>query len=727
MKNPNLVSRITNHSHIGNEMTIHDVVEEIRSDKHKATIAEIRRLNDAGEFDAASRLKAQLPGVTFSGTFKEKRRAENIDVYNFQCVFDLDHIPAEKREQVRQALEKCRYTHVCFDSPRMGLKVVLRGMPMEFPEGSTPQQEQKLRIAYHKQLFKQGAAHIEKLTGCEVDKSGSDLPRVCYLCHDEKAFFRPGSVKFPVTLENDTGFKAELRRVHKELRQTQGADLNISIPLVGEKGGKVRKSYNMHFQAMVMQLSRTEEYKRGNRNNFLYTLSCMCNEAGIPKNECMALVAWRYPDLPAQERNSTLESAYSNTENHGIKPLSKPAIRVLHAQEFLSSRFEFRYNEITCKLEFRKVGADQEFTVIDDFHLNSFWVELSEHGSECTVGQLHSILKSEFSPVYNPLKEYFNNLPQWDKTDHIGRFADRVKTTTPEYWRICLEKWLCAMVATVVRANVQNHAVLILTGDQSIGKTTFARSILPPELSDYYSEAKISSENKDDMLMVASKLIINTEEIDGMTGRELNQYKGLITRSGLSIRLPYERSAKELKRIATFMGTTNNLDILTDTTGTRRFLCFETLSFDNESPINHQQLYAQVMHMLQDKKCRFWFTKEEALMIDKRNERFVQMTAEEELIMGNLRKPGTGDKISYLTASDIADLLHKRNGLNITHGSKVTIGRVMRKMGFEQMASRSGAFKHKVHVINFEEVTLNKHVNDEVKKNPDATQQNLDL
>lgn len=131
--------------------------------------------------------------------------------------------------------------------------------------------------------------------------------------------------------------------------------------------------------------------------------------------------------------------------------------------------------------------------------------------------------------------------------------------------------------------------------------------------------------------------------------------------------------------------------------------------------------------MLQDKDCRFWFTKEEALMIDKRNERFVQMTAEEELITGNLRKPGTGDKISYLTASDIADLLHKRNGLNITHGSKVTIGRVMRKMGFEVTSAKGGVNKYNVHVLNFEEVTLNKYINDKVIKGPDATQQNLDL
>ena len=45
----------------------------------------------------------------------------------------------------------------------------------------------------------------------------------------------------------------------------------------------------------------------------------------------------------------------------------------------------------------------------------------------------------------------------------------------------------------------------------------------------------------------------------------------------------------------------------------------------------------------------------------------MQRTVEEEFIITNLRKPQAGDKASYLTASDVADLFHKRNGINITH------------------------------------------------------------
>lgn len=723
MKNQIMVSRIARHSLIERAMSMQNVIEEIRSDKHKGTIAEIRRLHAQGDDDAASRLKSKLPGYTFAGTFEGKRRAEHIKEYNSQVVLDIDNLPLERRDEVRRAIQACKYTHLCFDSPRMGLKVVFRGIPLSIPRECTPQQRVELIVRYHKMLFKETAQWIEKLTDCEVDKSGSDVSRICYTCHDPVAYFSSESVRFPVTLENDTGFKAELIRLRRELNQKQESEPTAPPPPTGGR----KKSYYMLFKALCWRLSRVQKYERGNRNNFIYILAAMCNEAGIPKKDLRLLMENHFSDLAPDERYATLESAYSNTDSHGHHPMGKAAIRVFFMQAYLDKKYDFRYNEITCKLEYRVFEDDKEFVELDDIALNSLWVELCEQGAECTITQLYSVLNSSFSRPYNPLKEYFENLPKWDGTDHIGQMANLVQTTTPNHWRHCFEKWLCAMVATIVLHDVQNHTVMTLSGPQSIGKSTYARNILPPQLKKYYCEDRINSDNKDDLTKMFQCLLINTEEIDGMSGRELNQYKALITRAEITIRLPYDRTMKVRKRIATFMATTNNQDILTDTTGNRRFLCFETIKFDNDKPINHEQVYAQVMHRIFVDKIRYWFTKEEAQMINKRNERFMQLSTEEELIMVNLRKPLTGDKISYLTASDIAELLHKRNGTNITHNGKITIGRVMKKMEFERKSSRTGAFKYKVHVINFEEVTLNKYINDEVENEPEATQQNLEL
>ncbi len=482
----------------------------------------------------------------------------------------------------------------------------------------------------------------------------------------------------------------------------------------------------MLFRVLEMQLQRSKNYEPGNRNNFLFTLACKCNEAGIPEDALFNLMAGSYGDIATQELETIIGSAYGNTENHGTHPLSRQAIRVLFAQCYLKSKYEFRFNEIKGVLEYRPNEPDAAFEAVDDRIRNSLWVELAEHGSECSAEQLYSILNSDFSPSYNPLKEYFLNLPAWNGKDNIRAFASRVRTTRQDHWLYCFEKWICAMVAAVVKPDVQNHTVVILEGTQSQGKTTFVRSILPPALREYYCEDKINTESKDDLIKVFQSLLINTEEIEAMNGRELNQYKALITRATINIRLPYDRIMKVRKRMASFIATTNIEDILTDRTGNRRFLCFETLDFDNESAVDYEQLYAHVMHKLMVEEFRYWFTREEAKKVNKHNESFMQQTIEEEFIATNIRKPLAGDKISYLTASNITELINKRNGLLINHAGKINIGRIMVNLGYKRIPSKGGVYKYEVHVINYEEVILNQHIKDEVEKGPDATQQELD-
>ena len=755
MKDTCKMSYMLNHSQIGKEIPMEEFVEEIRSNKHKEKIEEIRRLHAAGETGEANRLKSTLQGVVTAGLFHGRRIADCIREYTFQCVLDFDGIPVEQRGELRQTVENCPYTRLRYTSPRQGEKIVVCGEPVEIPAEWTQEQRVSFFRKYHKCMFGQLVILYEKLTGCKIDVSGSDLSRISYVSHDGQAYYDPGSVLFPVDLngsqgkrprisrsavpvyqdnrlipESDHSLNAELHRMQARTRQAM-AEQGI-MPL-GEEGNqtkqqeKIKKSEVMLFRICEMLVKRDKNYEEGNRNNFLFVLACKCNEYGVEKELTFSLMADRYPDMEEADGINAVESAYKNTDKHGIYTFSRQQIRVLFAQNYLSMKYEFRYNEIKSTVEYCEKEGDPEFIHVDDRVRNSLWVELSEHGAECSTEQLHSILNSDFSTTYNPLKEYFENLPSWDGKDHIGIFADRVQTTRQSYWKVCFEKWLCAMVATVIFPDVHNHTVVTMAGNQSIGKTTFSRSILPPELKEYYCEDKINPDNKDDMIKVYQSLIINTEEVDGMTGKELNQYKALITRSNMLIRLPYDRSTKVRKRLASFMSTTNNRDILNDYTGTRRFLCFEALSFDNESPINYEQLYSQVMHKLIVEKFKYWFDKEEAKKINKNNESFVQLTTEEELVATNFRIPGTADKISYLTASDIADLLHKRNGILITHAGKITIGRALRKLGYSHITCCGGTSKYVVHVIHFEEVTLNKHINDEVEKEPEATQQKLDI
>nr|WP_320039494.1 VapE domain-containing protein [uncultured Bacteroides sp.] len=723
------MSYIINHSKIVSQITMEEAVAEIRSDKHKEKTEQIRQLSGAGETEGANRLKGTLPGCTPAGTFLGRRKAECISEYASRIVLDVDGVKPEQFDEICRKIEADKHTHVRYASPKRGVKIIVCGEPLVLDDAAGLTQQEKTAVIneYHLRLFRSLVPYYEALIGVKIDTSGSDLPRITYLCHDPEAYYNPHSVLFPLSASAPEAGAHSGKR-GKGARGT-GKTRTGDFPAERNKGKSelTKKSCSMLFRALEMQLQRSKSYEPGNRNNFLFTLACKCNEAGIPEDALFNLMANSYDDIATQELESIIGSAYGNTENHGIHPLTRQAIRVLFAQCYLKEKYEFRFNEVKGILEYCPNKPDAVFEAVDDRIRNSLWVELSEHGSECSAEQLYSILNSDFSPSYNPLKEYFLNLPAWNGKDNIREFASRVKTTRQDHWLYCFEKWICAMVAAVVKPNVQNHTVVILEGTQSLGKTTFVRSILPPDLREYYCEDRINTESKDDMIKVFQSLLINTEEIEAMNGRELNQYKALITRATMNIRLPYDRIMKIRKRMASFIATTNLLDILTDKTGNRRFLCFETLSFDNDTAVDYEQLYAHVMHKLMVEEFRYWFTREEAMKVNKHNQNFMQQTIEEEYICSNLRIPRGADDVSYLTASDISEIFHKRNGLNITHASKVAIGRTMKRVGYNFLTGSGGTVKYMVHVINYEEVTLNKRIADEKKKDPDGIQQNLEL
>jgi len=142
--------------------------------------------------------------------------------------------------------------------------------------------------------------------------------------------------------------------------------------------------------------------------------------------------------------------------------------------------------------------------------------------------------------------------------------------------------------------------------------------------------------------------------------------------------------------------------------------------------VDYEQLYAHVMHKLMVEEFRYWFTREESKKVNKHNQSFMQQSIEEEFIATNIRKPLTGDKILYLTASDIAGLIKTRTGLLIDNKGKTKIGRIMSNLEYNRTPVKGGVYKYDVHVISYEEVILNQSIKDEVEKEPDAIQQELD-
>lgn len=413
-----------------------------------------------------------------------------------------------------------------------------------------------------------------------------------------------------------------------------------------------------------------------------------------PQEEAAAFIKSQFTDLPADEMDALIGSAYGHNEEFDTRKLNSTQKRMLQIEQHIKENYDTRYNEVLHIMEYRRRKTDTEqpepFHILDEMMENSIWMEMNELGYSCTVKTIQNLIYSDFSSTYHPIREYLDSLPEWDGTDYIGILANSVHTSHQKFWVECLERYLVGMCAAATQDDVVNHTVLLLCSEiQNIGKTTFINNLLPPELRAYLSTGLINPSNKDDLAKIAQAMLINLDEFEGMSGRELNIFKDLVTRKVISIRLPYARRSQNFPHTASFAGTCNYQEVLHDTTGNRRFLCFHVDSMEFIK-INYAQLYAQIKYLLNKPGYQYWFTQSENSRIEENNEDFIFHSPEEELVLTYIRKPERFEKVHYLTVTEIAELIRERTGYQYSHGTKAQLGKVMSKHGFEFHKGKTG-------------------------------------
>lgn len=685
------------------EMTEEEIVSAIGSPKYRNTVESVRRIFlEQGE-KAANEEKKKLPSVTFSANYRGGRSNATLVKYLGYIVIDIDHLSKEELARILQTVRACSYTRIAFISPKgMGLKIIAH---TQRPDGTLPDTIQEIED-FHNAAYNKVASFYSQLCQTEIDTSGQDVGRICLLSYDPGIYFNRDATPFIV--EQPPLFYKTQKKKKTPGRKKQETDNN---PVSEETALNYHSSHASLMVTLNYYHNKSEKYTEGNRNNYLHHLACKYNRHGIPDQEAAAFIKSLFTDLPAVETDSLIASAYAHTEEFNTNKLNSTQKRMLQIEQHISECYETRYNELLHIMEYRRKVSETEqpdpFRILDDRMENSIWMEMNELGYACNVKMIQNLIYSDFSSSYHPIREYFKELPEWDGTDYIRILADSVRTNHQSFWTECLERYLVGMCAAATQDDVVNHTVLLLCSEvQNIGKTTFINNLLPPELRTYLSTGLINPNSKDDLAKIAQSMLINLDEFEGMSGRDLNTFKDLVTRKVISIRLPYARRSQNFPHTASFAGTCNYQEILHDTTGNRRFLCFHADSIEFIK-INYTQLYAQIKHLLNTPGYQYWFTQEDNNRIEKNNEDFIFHSPEEELVLTHIRKPERFEKVQYLTVSEIAELIRERTGYQYSIGAKIQIGKVMVKHNFESKKGRNGR-RYAVFVIAPEQVKSNR-------------------
>ena len=188
------------------------------------------------------------------------------------------------------------------------------------------------------------------------------------------------------------------------------------------------------------------------------------------------------------------------------------------------------------------------------------------------------------------------------------------------------------MVACVLDEKQVNQTMIVFSGKQGLGKTTWIEKLMPAPLKEYIFSGTINPNNKDTLIHLAECMLINLDELENLNRTEIGSLKELITKTHIRMRKAYGHNNENMSRRASFAGSVNTAQFLNDTTGSRRFLCFEVEHIEYTHEIDINKVYAQALK-LKNEGFRHWFNQEEIKEINANNEQYQLMSPEEELLL----------------------------------------------------------------------------------------------
>lgn len=380
---------------------------------------------------------------------------------------------------------------------------------------------------------------------------------------------------------------------------------------------------------------------------------------------------------------------------------------VLMLETFIGDNYQIRKNIVSDVMEYRKLPLDShdgKWLTLDDAAFNAMVLEARKTGIEGSIRQvMQEMVYSSNIEQYDPVKNYLDNLPEWDGKDREEALFNAIPGISSEmvyfacrWYRSCVAHWYG------MDTLYGNQSVLTLIGPQGCGKSTFAQKLLPPELRNLFLDHINLSNKNDKEMALSNNMLVNIDELDQITNSQQAALKQLLTKSRVNGRKIYGRNQTMRERMASFLATTNNRHPLKDPTGSRRFLCInipDGCKINNALEIDYQQLMAQALHEVKTEKMPYWFNDDEVRRIQQLNTQFYEDLSFEKVVGSIVRKPETDEESTKMSSCQLLDIISREYpGIQVNRSLQTRLGFILSDMGIERSRSNNG-FRYNV-VIN---------------------------
>ncbi len=371
-----------------------------------------------------------------------------------------------------------------------------------------------------------------------------------------------------------------------------------------------------------------------------------------------------------------------DTEKKSAKVKSISANRFALISEFLlNTHPDLAFNLTTFKLE-------DNGTEVTQRRQQSMYVAMTSISPEHEKIK-HSdwllYLGSEHVRSYNPLADYCAGLDvETPLTGKIKELAecltlDPIQGMKTEDVIVFLRRWLIGVFAGIFDGN-HNPLFIVFVGPKGCGKTYLIRHLLPKGLKKYFAEMEMTGNHKEDGDLVCSFLIAFVDEMDRLKRFEANRLRALLSKDEFTYQPPYGRGNVTRKRLASFIGASNKVDIILDKQNNRRIvpICITSIDWPRFNAIDKDELFREAFKLYYDGED--WnLTKDEMTLLDKLTGVNEVQDLETEMLLDYYVK----DEDGCVFSTDIANALQQATNIKL---NPINIGKALASCGFEKKA-----------------------------------------
>lgn len=642
-----------------NLLEISEFAEELRTGKYAGMLAELRSrypelaMQERSGDTMLKTMLAAVPTVCFAAQWKKMNGKAEMRVANSMVMLQIRNVTSEAEAvRLRNLAAAIPYTLLAFVGTTGHEVVVVCRFVSNDGTDDHDKAPAMLVEAYRRLHY-----HYSVQLGCTIENSLPTLGTSCPVSADPDAYYNPDSETYMLLGTN---------AVMPELQQEENAEPHL-LPNSDSLTTHMRV-FEWCYKSALEKADKRGVNEQDYADATLHFLADNCCACGLPLDFATYRSGWKrlLEKFTSAYISEVFENAYeSDTRVNTLGVIPSATLLTFRTEAFLKRHYQLRRNTMTGVVQFRRLdGYDYDFHDLTQADLNSMTNRALKAGITSWDKDIRRLVDSNDIPTFDPMEAFLSALPVWDGGDHVGALIGRlpgVKDST--LLSHCLRSWLLSMVAHWQGRDVKhgNALVPLLIGGQGCGKTSFCTMLLPPHMLQYYND-KVEFRNETALsLGLSSFALINIDEFDSLKRSQQPTLKYLLSKGDVKLRPPYGTAFVSRRRYASFIATTNNRRPLTDPTGSRRFICIEVPDgqvIDFVSPLDHCQLYAQLLHEVTN-GARYWLTDEETKQLMEHNLNYEKVSDLEAMLNSVITTSQHDEEQNMLTVGEIVQLMQR--------------------------------------------------------------------